>query len=916
MLGQDNPFADLIPASPQQPPAPARIYGAPKRVDPAEQQRLDLAERAAARSDEANARANATAERVARTAENQTTKLTENESKTTNFYNSARQSENEWKSLEANPETAPGTQPVGALGDLARAVLPTNIVNSNTSAARQRAQQAKDNFIRASLRLESGAAIGKEEFDRQDRIFYPQTGDTPENLAQKARARQAVIEGFRIGSGNGAEKVDQLRSGDPKQTNVSENGLSAIAGAFSGPVAPDAIQEDGRINRGGQIIDPGDDVTNSPAFQDAYEKKFGKPLGLVVSVTGGQQSPEAAQRDTFLGATDAAVRGAADIFSGGLSDEISAAGDTLFSGGTMAGNLAKQRGIDQMDERLNPLARLGGQLAGGLVLPTGGARTAAELGRVGAGYGAAYGFGSTDGDFGQRMLGGGVGAATGGAAGYGLGALGNVAAARLGGRTPPGGGGPTAAQDLQAAAGRQGYPLTVPDIAPGSRGVYSMLESVPIAGGAVRNDLQPGVQRIEQRVGDIGGAEDVGRAQLGANVQAGINRYSDRSRTVVNRAYDRAARLSEGQTIAPRQAVANIDQQIADLGRTPEANAAPLQILNRLRADMADQGGARALDVDSINNLRTAMRTELNQQGLRFSDTERRVNQVLDAAGQDIAAQLTGPALRAQQRAQRLHAERVNFVDDVARRFLGGRGTGAMSAEKTVGVIESMSNPKGGDHVRLGRMFGSLNPQEQAEVGGTIASTLGRRADDGENAFSPALFFSQIQKFTPEARAVIWGRQGAADLADLARLAEARGQVMQRMNNSGSGRVSNWFLTMRDLFAGGGAGAAAGAVSGAGAGAGVGAVGGLLTASYVTAKVLGSRHLVALLGQASRARDPAIQASVVRRLGQLATREPEIANDILPIRDALQRAISGSAARDEPPAGQVQDRRREPVHQE
>lgn len=67
----------------------------------------------------------------------------------------------------------------------------------------QKYKQASSNFITALLRQESGAAINKSEFERYDREYMPQPGDSKEVLAQKAEARRIAIEGMKKGAGPG-----------------------------------------------------------------------------------------------------------------------------------------------------------------------------------------------------------------------------------------------------------------------------------------------------------------------------------------------------------------------------------------------------------------------------------------------------------------------------------------------------------------------------------------------------------------------------------------------------------------------------------------------------------------------------------------------------------------------------------------
>ena len=92
--------------------------------------------------------------------------LTEYQGKSTGFYERAIGADNDFLSA------GEGGSPVGFLGDAARAVLPSNVVNANTSPERQKAQQAKRDFILASLRYESGAASGQNEYDNQEKVFF------------------------------------------------------------------------------------------------------------------------------------------------------------------------------------------------------------------------------------------------------------------------------------------------------------------------------------------------------------------------------------------------------------------------------------------------------------------------------------------------------------------------------------------------------------------------------------------------------------------------------------------------------------------------------------------------------------------------------------------------------------------------
>lgn len=72
-----------------------------------------------------------------------------------------------------------------------------NLANSMLSEKNQQAKNAQENFLTAILRKESGASIGPTEFEMGNQLYFPQTGDKPEVLAQKAKNRELSIQGLK-----------------------------------------------------------------------------------------------------------------------------------------------------------------------------------------------------------------------------------------------------------------------------------------------------------------------------------------------------------------------------------------------------------------------------------------------------------------------------------------------------------------------------------------------------------------------------------------------------------------------------------------------------------------------------------------------------------------------------------------------
>lgn len=66
----------------------------------------------------------------------------------------------------------------------------------------RKAKQFQNDFISAVLRKESGAAISNSEYENERRKYFPEPGDSPEVVLQKAQARQRKIDGLRTEAGN------------------------------------------------------------------------------------------------------------------------------------------------------------------------------------------------------------------------------------------------------------------------------------------------------------------------------------------------------------------------------------------------------------------------------------------------------------------------------------------------------------------------------------------------------------------------------------------------------------------------------------------------------------------------------------------------------------------------------------------
>ena len=137
--------------------------------------------------------------------------MTETQAKANVFGARAQEAQRIFEELAADPKN-----PIDGLTPWQKLTYGGNNVNA------QRYEQAQRDFVNAVLRKESGAAIGKDEFDNAIKQYFPRYGDTKEVIAQKARNRQLVIDGF------AAEVPGGFRINRTQPGGASGGGWSAV----------------------------------------------------------------------------------------------------------------------------------------------------------------------------------------------------------------------------------------------------------------------------------------------------------------------------------------------------------------------------------------------------------------------------------------------------------------------------------------------------------------------------------------------------------------------------------------------------------------------------------------------------------------------------------------------------------------
>lgn len=116
-----------------------------------------------------------------------------------------------------------------------------SMANKTLSPEAQQYLQAVQDFNRAKLRKESGAAIGKEEVFGDLSTFFPVPGDDAKTLAQKQSARETAIDGM-IGAAGPAYKTTPNRPPSPGPQQQSEAPPAAIQYLQAHPEAAPAFK--------------------------------------------------------------------------------------------------------------------------------------------------------------------------------------------------------------------------------------------------------------------------------------------------------------------------------------------------------------------------------------------------------------------------------------------------------------------------------------------------------------------------------------------------------------------------------------------------------------------------------------------------------------------------------------------------
>lgn len=950
-----DPWSEFTPVEERGSSQPQPIFTIPdpsgERAEQREIERIRLSEEAGARDARSSDRSEETADREARRfeLEMQGGGLTEGESKSLDFYQRTRRSNTDLERLNMPPE--------GLLGLFGQDVAP-NVLARFSGDERRAARSAIEDFIAATLRRESGAAIGESEFERQYRIYFPQPGAGPEEIASKARARELAIRGMKSAAGPIGAQLAERNLIDLGYLDTDGNPITPSPEDRRNPTTPEIATTRDAINNGADVRLGMDRWGENNVFDrlSYLEETYGigatqeARLSASLNNLSGQEVsssqiaaiygkldiplPEQSELDTMAESLRQGQR-----FSGfdtsdaeqqyleglrafnensprgdeerllqqgatwGISDEVAGAEQAIYGGlrgqnpitGYQVGRDAERLALEEARERQGAMGVVGEVGAG---LATGGVRTLPALARTGVraaptavnearAAGAIAGYGYGEGAV-ESTVGAGVGAVTGDLAARGIGAIGQRLANRPVNETQRAGREVIEAADrTNARTGSNIQPIAADVAGPNIRRATSGTAQTTVGAAPIINASRRVNDEAAGAVDSIARGEGAPLTPQGGGERAikGAEKTMKRLKTKVDANYTRARNLSGDTRVPLNNARATLDQHLAEVADTPGGS--------RTADTLADlrEGMEGDWTPEGIRRMRTEWRDRFIKDGLRGTDQERRVNDIIDAAELDIEQGLVAAgktdAAKAWKTASTSAAERYQLIDDVITPIIGKKAD--RSGEQAFGAIERLSR---GDAAALGKFMKALPKEEAGAVRATVISRLGRATKGQQDADGQSFSLSRFltnwndEGLSPEAKGALFGGELRAALDDIARLAEGTKAAQGYANHSNTSGA-NWVqgalaaspLAFFDL-------ATSLMVSG-----------GALGVQNAAGRLLASPTFARWLARAGKVTTPGAATAHANSLTRVASSDAAIGAEIIDFQSALLRQLEGAPSR-------------------
>lgn len=811
-------------------------------------------------------------------------------------------------------------------------VLPGFIGNSQD---RQVSDTNQDEFIAASLRQDSGAAIPEEEMERQRRIYFPMPGDGEDVIEAKRQARIRAIEGLKQSSGKLLDETiaryQGIATNNPDPANAASAGVDESTNIID-PNAP--ITPRGPNYQAGPVESyvTDEDRARSEKMQEAYNKGAGPAeLNRLASELGMQPFPadtmrtlmEARQRGQQVsiapfasgqqGMIEKAVSTVADSPAGAYG--IGAANALTLGGldevaGLVGGEGAGERAQFAKDysRENSPIASMVGEVAGiGALSAIPGVAPAMTSVRGGATLGGIYGGLDTNEN---RLLGAGIGAVTGGVvnkyAPQATNALAQASAPAItrgknvmnalaqnlpGAQTRA-----TARQevaqnaDVIAAGQAENIPVRQPDVRPSLRDQYGGAEASLYGGPKIQKAASEDAQAIANRLAEVGGG---GTAKQGYNLgEATQNAVSAEKSAMSSDAaamYRRVELQAPGFKAPAFEASKAVGEKIDAIKKlTPEGNEGQIAFLQKLENNLTSTG----VSVESLQANRDLIRSKMKADNLSFTKAEADLIDVVNAAARDLEKGLQDSgntaALQSLKRANAKWSEYADFKRDVVKTIVGTKNQPVqpeMAAQRLLAMVSS-----NGSSEKFAKIYKALPVDEKAGFKALIAESLGKNA---RGDFSLALLAKGLDQKNINYKSLreVFTPDEFQSLMNLRRLADAKDKAMSGRNFSNTARAANNAPTGFGAFVRGALGFSVGDVAGATA-----AVAGPSIAERIgtkrTVNMLLNTDFSKWLANMPNTANPRAIDAYLKKLDRI--KAPAVASNVVIFKDYLRQAATQS----------------------
>jgi len=571
------------------PPSRGSDIYVPPAVDTAEEARkareAQLKEEAAARAAAGEARAQAEFEGTGG-------KPTEAQQKTGTLLTRIKGGFADIQAVRArNPEA----QEAGLGETISRSIFGEGLLTRKISGADRRiVTDAQRDVLDALLTLGTGAAYNAEQLEGQTLSYFPQFGDSPEEVQTKNQRLQRLIESAKINAGPKWAEVEAAIApfmpkvpGAPAEGGAAPPPLQVAKGeTFSTDQDIAIATELNSLWKGGATVEQLNqrsiELTGKPFPAETLQilQEKGRAVNIVPASSGrreaGGPGPLAA-----IGA--GLLRGA----TANLGEEAIGMIDPTAA--------AKLQAASEYAQEEFPVTAIGSELVGGVLSPLARvgnlARGAGPIMREaisGATYGTLYGAGEADPNAGlvERLPGALLGGVTGGIGGAAGGAL----AQRLGARGGPGGGGAAAADEAIPAvpADELGVPGAIGEVPTPAAGDMEMV--VDLARKATgRGPGRSAARRELAKMAKVNPAAQEAADRLGITLPPDV--LSDDAQLLSLTGLARSQVGSEAEAAwqrTARDAIQRSDTVMDELGATTDLAQLSSDVSTRLSASMDD----------------------------------------------------------------------------------------------------------------------------------------------------------------------------------------------------------------------------------------------------------------------------------------------------------------------------------------